>query len=73
MLEERKAFKIKDYHLQSMEKFFRKFNFKTQEELKIKKLQYDYRKLPQKFKNIATINNAIATENDGEFAWLDIM
>ena len=56
-----------------MEKFFRKFNFKTQEELKIKKLQYDYRKLPQKFKNIATINNAIATENDGEFAWLDIM
>ena len=73
MLEERKAFKIKDYHLQSMEKFFRMFNFKAQEELKIKKLQYDYRNLSEKFKNIVTINNAIATVNDGEFTWLDIM
>ena len=73
MLEERKAFKIADYHLQSMEKFFKKFNFKAHEELKIKKLQYDHRKLPEKFLNIATINNAIATVNDGEFACLDIM
>ena len=73
MLEERKAFKIEDYHLQSMEKFFKKFNFKAHEELKIKKLQYDHRKLPEKFLNIATINNAIATVNDGEFACLDIM
>ena len=73
MLEERKAFKIKDYHLQSMEKFFTKFNFKAQEELKIKKLQYNYRNLPEKFKNIVTINNVVATVNDGEFTWLDIM
>ena len=49
-----------------MEKFFTKFNFKAQEELKIKKIQYDYR-------NLTTINNAIATVNDGEFVWLDIM
>ena len=73
MLEERKAFKIKDYHLQSMEKFFRKFNFKAQEELKLKKLQYDYRNLTEKFKNIVMINNAVATLNDGKFVWLDIM
>ena len=73
MLEERKAFKIKDYHLQSVEKFFKKFNFKAHEELRIKKLQYDYRNLPEKFKKIVTINNAIANVNDGEFTWLDIM
>ena len=73
MLEERKAFKIKDYHLQSVEKFFKKFNFKAQEELRMKKLQYDCRNMPEKFKNMVTINNAIATVNDGEFTWLDIM
>ena len=50
-----------------------KFNFKAQEELKIKKLQYDYRNLPEKFKNIAMIKNAVATVNDGKFVWLDIM
>ena len=73
MLEERKAFKINNYHLQSMEEFFNKFNFKAQEELKIKKLLYDHRNLPEKFRKIATINNAIAVVTDGEFAWLDIM
>ena len=73
MLEERKAFKIADNHLQSMLKFFKKFNFKAHEELKIKKLQYDHQKLPEKFLSIATLNNAIATVNDGDFACLDIM
>ena len=48
MLEERKAYKTKNYHLQSMQKFFHKFNFQVQEELKIKKLQYDHQKLSQK-------------------------
>ena len=73
MLEERKAFKIKDHHLQSMEKFFLKFNFKAQEELKVKKLQYGYQNLLEKFKNIATIDNAIANVNDGKFTCVDIM
>ena len=73
MLEERKAFKIKNYHQQSMEKFFNKFNFLAQEELKIKKLQYDHRNLSAKFEKIATINKAVATIKDGEFTWLDIM
>ena len=73
MLEEQKALKIANYHLQSMEKFFKKFNFKAREELKIKKLQYDHLKLPEKLINIATINNAIVTVSDGEFAYLDIM
>ena len=56
-----------------MENFFNKFNFLAQEELKIKKLQYDHRNLSARFEKIATINNAIATVNDGEFTWLDIM
>ena len=73
MKEERKAFKIKNYHHQSMEKFFNKFNFLAQEELKFKKLQYDHRGLAAKFEKIVTINNAIATATDGEFTWLNIM
>ena len=73
MLEERKAYKIKNYHQQSMQKFFNKFNFLAHEELKIKKLQYDHRNLTAKFEKIATINNAIATVNEGEITWLDIM
>ena len=56
-----------------MENIFNKFNFLAQEELKIKKLQYDHRRLPAKFEKIATINNAIAAVKDGEFTWLDIM
>ena len=73
MLEERKAYKTKNYHLQSMQKFFHKFNFQVQEELKIKKLQYDHRKLSQKFEKIVTINNAIASVHEGELVYLDIM
>ena len=39
--EERRAYHIPGYHLYSVEKFFAKFDYKTQEELSIKKLQYD--------------------------------
>ena len=56
-----------------MEKFFNKFNFLAHEELRIKKLQYDHQNQSAKFEKIATINKAIATFNDGEFTWLDIM
>ena len=73
MLEERKAYKIKNYHLQSMEKFFHKFNFQVQEELKIRKLLYDHRKLSENFKKIVTINNAVASVDKGELVCLDIM
>ena len=73
MLEEREAFYVNNYHLRSMGKFFIKFNHKAQEELKIKKLQYDHRNLKVKFEQIATINNAIAVVNDGDLVWVDIM
>ena len=56
-----------------MENFFNKLNFLAQEELKIRKLQYEHQNLSAKFEKIATINNAIATVKDGEFTWLDIM
>ena len=73
MLEERKAFKIENYHQQSIGKFFNKFNFHAQEELKMKKLLHDHLNLSEKFEKIVTINNAIANVSDGEFVWLDIM
>ena len=73
MEEERKAFHIPNYHLCSMEKFFLKFNLRTQEELRIKKLQYDHRNLPDKFQEIVTINKAIASKNDDTYTWKDIM
>ena len=73
LLEERKAYHIPNYHLQSMEKFFLKFNIKMQQELKIKKLQYDHRKVPDKFEKIVTINRAIASKENGSYVWKDIM
>ena len=71
--EERRAFYIKDYHLRSVEKFFTSFNYKTKEELRIKKLQYDHRNVSEKFKQIVTINRAIVTLEEGEYIWKDIM
>ena len=71
--EERRAYHIPDYHLHSVEKFFTKFNQKTQEELRIKSLQYAYRGLSAKFKEIVTINKVVAYNRDGEYTWIDIM
>ena len=73
MQEERKAFHIPNYHLRSMEKFFLQFNLRTQEELKMKKLQYDHRNLAHKFQEIVTINKAIASKNNEGYRWKDIM
>ena len=73
MEEERKAFHIPNYHLRSVEKFFLQFNIRTQEELKIKKLQYDHRNLAHKFQQIVTINKAIASKNNEGYRWKDIM
>lgn len=74
MLEERRAYYIKDYHLQSVEKFFTKFNFKTQEELRVKKLLFDHRGASAKFKNLVTYKNAVASvAADGSLLWKDLM
>ena len=73
MKEERRAYHIKNYYLRSVEKFFTKFNFKTKEELRIKKLQYDHRGASEKFKKIVTINRAIVTMEEGEYVWKDMM
>ena len=73
MQEERRAYHIKDFHLQSVDRFFCKFNYATQEEFRIKKLQYDFRGLSQKFEKITTINKVIATINSGEYILKNIM
>ena len=73
MLEERRAYHMNNYISYSVQKFFLKFNHNTQEELKTKKLQYDFQNLSRKFENIVTVNNAVATVNVGEYAWMDIM
>ena len=73
MEEERRAYHIPDYHLHSVEKFFAKFNHKTQEDLICKKLQYDHRQLSTKFKEIVTTNRVVAVERDGEYTWTEIM
>ena len=77
MLEERKRYKI---NLNSdakvtpaYEKFFAKFNFEAKQELKDKKLLYDFQGLSEKFKDIATVNNAIASLVNDEYQWIDIM
>ena len=73
MLEERRAYHINNYTSSSVQKFFLKFNHNTQEELKTKKLQYDFQNLSSKFEKIVTVNNAIVTKIDDEYVWKDIM
>ena len=77
MLEERKTYKINldsDAKVTpSYEKFFAKFNFEAKRELKDKKLLYDFQGLSEKFKDIATVNNAIASVLNDEYQWKDIM
>ena len=73
MSEERKAYKAQNYSSTSFQKFFSKFNYATRDELKTKKLLYDFRGLPGKFERIVTTGNAIATISNGEFLWKDIM
>ena len=72
MLEERKAYKAK--RPPPFEKFFLRFNHITKEELKAKKLLYDFRGLSGKFEKIVTTGNAIATtSSDGRLQWKDIL
>ena len=44
-----------------------------QEEIQIKKLQYDNRDLSHKFREIVTINNAIVHEHNNEYVWKNIL
>ena len=73
MLEERRAYHIENYYSSCIEKFFVKFNHNTQEELKTKKLQYDFQNLSSQFEKIVTVNNAIVTISEGQYTWKDIM
>ena len=71
MLEERIAYKAK--RPTPFEKFFLKFNSSTKEELKSRKMLYDFQGLSEKFEKLVTTRNAIASVSDGELIWKDIM
>ena len=73
MKEERRAYYLSDYAKPSAEKFFIKFNNTIQEELKQKKLLFDFRGLSNKFDKIVTINRAVAVKIHEEYEWKDIM
>ena len=73
MLEERKAFYRNGHSPQAIRKFFVRFNHYAREELSLKKLQFDHRRLPAQFEEIVTTNNAVATIDDHQYTWADIM
>ena len=71
LLEERRA-----YHSNTtpnVEDSFLRFNLRTLDELKTKKLLYDFIGFPGKFEKIVTINNAVAVLESGEYRWQKIM
>ena len=72
MLEERRAFKMSTPPTNAMQKYFVKFNYYLQEEMKLKKILYDFQDLSHKFENIATVNNAIAIIVEEEYEWKNI-
>ena len=57
----------------SYDKFFANFNYKATHELKLKKMQYDFQGLEEKFKDITTVGNAVAHLANGEYVWSDIL
>ena len=73
LAEERKAFYIKNYHQCSVEKFFAKFNYKAQEELRTKELMHVHRGTSDKFVAWVTTNSVIASVSNGTLTFNDIM
>ena len=55
---------------QSVEKFFNKFNYAAQEEIRMKKLQYDFRGLSKKFEKSATTSYVITSISSGVYTWI---
>ena len=71
LLEERRAYHAKTPP--SVQHSFTRFNIRTLEELKMKKLNYDFRNLASKFQAIVTINNVVASLVEGQYEWKQIM
>ena len=76
-LEERKTYKI---NLESevkvtpsFEKFFAKLNFYAVQELREKKMIYDFQGLSDKFRDIVTTSGAVASLVNGEYVWKDLV
>ena len=76
-LEERKTYKIniesKVKATPSFEKFFAKLNYYAAQELREKKLIYDFQGLSEKFENIVTVNEAVASLVNGDYVWKDLV
>ena len=71
LLEERIAYHKKS--LPIVKNFFNKFNLRTQDELRTKKILFDLQELSTKFEEIITINNAVSVKRNGEYQWKPIM
>ena len=73
MLEERKAYYRNGSSPQAVQKFFIRFNRLSREELVLKKLQFDHRRLPVRFHDIVTTNGVVAKKGDNGYIYNDIM
>ena len=71
LLEERRAFHRRKPPV--LRNCFVNFNLKLLNELKIKKLLYDFQGLSSKFENIVTTNKIVAIRTNGEYEWKDIL
>ena len=73
MMEERKAYYRNGSSPQAVQKFFIRFNRLSREELALKKLQFDHRRLPGRFQDIVTANGVVAKKVNNQFKYHDIM
>lgn len=77
LLEERKMYKINSasetFVRPSYGKFFANFNYRALQELRLKKLQYDFLGLSDKFRKTVTVGNALAYLSNEEYVWNDIL
>ena len=73
MLEERKAYYRNGTSPQAVPRFFARFNRHAREELALKKLQFDHRRLPTQFEKIVTSGGVVAQKVENQFRYHDIM
>ena len=77
MLEENRMYKVNSesssWITPSIEKFIVKFNYSMHQELIAKMLLYDLQGLSEKFKEIVTCNNAVASVVGDVYLWADIL
>ncbi len=73
MEEERRAYYLPGYSSLRLDAFAKRFNFRMRRELMVKRHQYGFRGLQEKFDRIATFGGAVGTKVDDEYIWNDII